>query len=114
VATLDAYLILGCNGNIDPDGFLYCSETCNIVIDLAEPVFIGDDNLLDFLDETCRLFDNPEYNYNACINMITMLYRDYECFDEDFLHKLQFYFRNHRSCGVYIMLMTKEDFDNVR
>ena len=111
---MDAYLILGCNGNTDPDGFLYCSGTDNVILDLSRPDLIGDEKLLDFLDETCRLFDSPEYNYNACINIITMLYRDYECFDEGFLHKLQFYFKNHRACGVYIILMTKEDYDNVR
>jgi hypothetical protein len=113
VVDLDAYLILGCNPNVDPQGFQYCGGTHNAIIDFSEIVKIKKTTLLDFLDEACRLFDSPEYNYNACVNIVTMLYRDYECFDENYLHKLQQYFRLHKSCGVYIMLMTKEDYNNV-
>ncbi len=107
---MDAYLLLGCNGNVDKDGFRYCNGICNPIADLSK---LGDkkDSVIGFLDRACDLFDAPCYDYNKCINTINFLYRQFGIIDEDGLHKIQAFLRMHRACGVYIMLILKEDYD---
>lgn len=102
------YLVLGCNGNAEPDGFLHCSITSNSILDLSDLNMLEKAEVVDFINNGCNLDGRIEYDYNTCVNIITMLYRDYQCFDSALLHKIQFYIRMHRSCGIYLMIKNKE------
>lgn len=107
---MNAYLILGCNGHTDAEGFIYCESTSNAIVDISS---IGHENrgrVTSFLDKAGGLFDSPCYDYNKCINIINLLYRQFSTIDEETLHKIQGFMRMHRVCGLFIMLILKEDY----
>jgi hypothetical protein len=108
---MDAYILLGCNGLTDASGFTYCDGIVNPILDLSKVPFESRDKLEAFLDNACGLFDAACYDYNKCINIVNFLYRQFSIIDEDMLHKIQAFLKMHRRCGLYIMLILKEDFD---
>jgi hypothetical protein len=109
---LDAYLVLGCNGHITKGSFVHCSGVENPIFNILD----ADDNnypgLVDFLDSACGLFDSPTNDYNKCMNIITMLRSNYGIINDEVLHNIQFFIKNHKQCGIYIYLIMKEDFEN--
>ena len=107
---MDAYLLLGCNGHVDEERFRYCGSTCNPIIDLSSIESGSKDSVINFLDRACDLFDSACYDYNKCVNVINLLYRQFSIIDEDTLHKIQAFLRMHKMCGIYIMLILKEDY----
>tara|TARA_B100000131_G_scaffold323209_1_gene380531 strand:+ start:3768 stop:4097 length:330 start_codon:yes stop_codon:yes gene_type:complete len=108
---LQAYIVLGCNGHVDLDGFLYCDSISNPIIDLTNVKAEDRDRLYEFLENACELFDKVCHDYNKCINIITYLYKNFNLISEDKLHKIQAFIRMHKICGVYIMLVLKEDYN---
>ena len=108
---MDVLLLLGCNGLTDKNGFLYCHSTVNSIVDLSSVPAKKNEKIVAFLEKACDLFDGPCYDYNKCINIINFLYRQFEVINEDTLHKVQSYIRMHRACGIYIMLILKEDYN---
>lgn len=108
---MDVLLLLGCNGLTDEKGFLYCHSTVNNIVDLSSMPTKKSERIITFLDKACDLFDGPCYDYNKCINIINFLYRQFEAINEDTLHKIQSYIRMHRACGIYVMLILKEDYN---
>ena len=111
---LDTYLILGCNGHVDSEGFVNCPSVANPIIDLAK---ISDEQyakLVKFLDQACGLFDHPIYDHNKCTNSISLLYKNFNIIDQHLLYKIQWFIKTHRQCGLYLILAMKEDFDNER
>jgi uncharacterized protein YutE (UPF0331/DUF86 family) len=107
---VNAYLLLGCNGYVSPEHFKYCSSICNPVIDLSKANKETSERIINFLDRACGLFDSACYDYNKCINIINLLYKQYSIIDEDMLHNIQAFLRMHKRCGIYIMLILKEDY----
>lgn len=108
---MKAYLVLGCNGNSDKEDFIYCSSCSNPIIDLAKVKKENYDKLMEFLDNSCSLFDRPCFDYNKTVNIINFLYKNFSIISEEKLHKIQAFIRMHRSCGIYIMLIMKEDYN---
>ena len=107
------YLVLGCNGHIGNDGFLYCNSIRNPIMDLSK---IPEENKLDavsFLDETCGMFDEIIFDRNKISNIVSFLYKQYNAIVDDDLYMIQAFMQMHKVCGLYLTLMTKEDF-NVR
>lgn len=107
---MDAVILLGCNGHVGDGGFVYCRSTVNPIVDLSRVPADIRNKLENFLDKACGLFDENCFDYNKCINIINFLYRQFGIIDEDTLHKIQAYLRMHKKCGIYLMLMLKEDF----
>nr|BDD46178.1 hypothetical protein 15 [bacterium] len=107
---IDAYLILGCGGFETPSGFVVCNSVSNPMLDLS---MISEDKYektILFLDKACKLFDNPIYDYNKLVNSVSMLYKTYEVIEEERLIEIQRFIRLHKDCGIFLILLLKEDF----
>ena len=107
---MNAYLILGCNGHTDSAGFVYCESASNALVDLSKINKETREKLFGFLENACGLFDSPCYDYNKCVNIINLLYRQFSIIDDDMLHRVQAFLRMHKKCGLYVMLILKEDY----
>ncbi len=110
---MDAYLLLGCNGRASSDKFIFCNSVANPVISLSKINKEKREKVISFLDNACSLFDGVCHNYNKCINIINMLFRQFGIISEESLHEIQAFIRMHKTCGIYIMLIMEEDY-NVR
>ena len=108
---MNAYILLGCNGYVGKDSFLFCKSVKNPIIDLSKITKDEREKIINFLDDACGLFDSVCYNYNKCINIINMLYRQFGIISEESLHEIQAFLKMHKMCGIYIMLIMKEDYD---
>ena len=108
---MQAYIILGCNGHVDLDGFLYCNAISNPIVDLSKVKKEDKDRLVSFLENACALFDEVCHDYNKCVNIITYLYKNFNVINEDKLKKIQAFLRMHKICGVYMLLVMKEDYN---
>ena len=107
----DIVIVIGCNGLADVDNFVYCNSVINSIVDLSEGPKESRERAVTFLDNACGLFDAPCFDYNKCVNIVNFLYRQFGIIDEDGLHKIQSFIRMHKTCGIYIMLLLKEDFN---
>jgi len=109
VEKIEAYLVLGCNG-YSANGFNNCFGVSNPIIDLSE---IEDRlylRLMDFFDSACDLFGGPVYDYNKTSNILNMMCRDFNAFPEEMLYNIQYFIKTHRRCGLYLVILMKEDF----
>lgn len=108
---LKVCLVLGCNGCIGLDGFKSCLKVENVIIDLTK--FENDQyqTIIDFLDTACDLFISPINDYNKCVNSLSLLYRTYNAFNQTMLFNVQAFLKMHKQCGVWLMLVLKEDLD---
>lgn len=107
---LETYLVVGCGGLETTSGFLLCNSISTPIVDFEEIDEDKYDRTLKFMDRTCKLFDRPTYDYNKVVNIITMLYKTYEVIEHDRLVEIQRYLRMHRDCGIFLILLMKEDF----
>jgi hypothetical protein len=110
---VQVYLVFGCNGFQDDDGFISCHGVANPILDLSKIPKETRVKVIKFLDEVCELFDKPIYDTNYCSNVIGILYRDHGVISEETLHKIQAFLQMHKICGLYMMLMFKEDYVHV-
>lgn len=108
---LEACLVLGCNGFLGEDGFRACHGVENLIIDLSSIPDDNYENILRFLDEACDLFSRPMNDYNKCANTLSLLYKNYDGYNDLMLRNVQLFLRMHKRCGIWIMLVMKEDFD---
>mgnify|MGYP001243569543 CR=1 FL=1 len=106
---MDAVILLGCNGHVGEDRFVFCNGIVNPIADLSKIPSATKERLVGFLDKACNLFDETCTDYNKCINIINFLYRQFGIIDEEMLHRIQGFLKMHKKCGIYIMLMLKED-----
>ena len=106
---LEAYLVLGCNGFKGSDGFIQCHGVENPIIDLSIITQENYESLLEFFDNACDLFSRPMNSHNKCVNTLGILYRKYKVYDEAMLHNIQSFIKTHKKCGVWLMLVMKED-----
>jgi hypothetical protein len=107
---MNAYLLFGCNGLVDESNFVMCKKVINPIVDLSELPIPLSLKVEVFLDNACGLFDSPCYDYNKCSNILNFLYRQFGIIDDDMLYRIQAFLKMHRGCGIYIMLLLKEDF----
>lgn len=108
---MNAYILLGCNGHVDSERFTYCTSCINPIVDLSRLDSSRRVRLDSFLDNACGLYDSTCYDYNKCVNIVNFLYRQFGIIDEDMLHRIQGFLKMHKKCGIYIMLMLKEDYN---
>ncbi len=112
---MKAYLILGCNGHKEragtEHGFLYCLSARNPILDLSSVPIAKKDKLIEFLDTSCGLFDFIQHDKNKISNIISFLYRKYSVMDDEALHRVQAFMHMHKRCGLYLTLITKEDYE---
>lgn len=106
---LNACLILGCNGFKSEDGFQHCNSIYNVILDMDTLDQNEYNEIINFLDQACDLFSSPMYDYNKCTNALSLLYKNYKVFDIKKLHNIQAFLKNHKTCGIWIMLLLKED-----
>jgi hypothetical protein len=109
---LNAYLVLGCNGHKDNSGFINCSAVENPIIDLSKLDDSINSKIINFLDNACGLFNDIIYDYNKCTNIISLLYKDFKAFDQAMLYNIQSFLKTHKLCGVYLVLILKENYKN--
>ena len=109
---LDAYLILGCNGHKDDLGFINCSGVENPIIDLSTVDESILSKLINFLDDACGLFNTVIYDYNKSTNIISLLYKDFKAFDQRMLFNIQAFLKTHKLCGIYLVLILKEHYQD--
>lgn len=107
---MEAYIIFGCNGYADSSKFILCNGIANPIVDLSKVPRDRYNKLQVFLDNACGLFDAPCTDYNKCINIVNFLYRQFGIITEDMLHNIQAFLKMHKRCGVYILILLKEDF----
>lgn len=100
-------LYLCCNGNAEKSGFTYCNSCCNIIFDFKKIRFDSDkrDKIYEFMDRAAGLFDAPVTNQNKAFNIINLLYKNYELFTEEEVHKIQYFFKLHKDCGIFLQLI---------
>jgi hypothetical protein len=109
---LDVCLVLGCNGLAGKDGFLMCNGIENPIVDLTILEEDHYNSLIEFLDDACDLFSSPVNDYNKCVNTLSLLYKNYDAYNKEMLHNVQAFLKTHKSCGIWIMLVLKEDLKN--
>lgn len=108
---MDILLLLGCHGLGDKDGYVYCRGVANPVINLSYLGGKEKEKVIQFFDDACGLFDAPCNDYNKCINIINFLYKKFSIIEEEKLHKIQSFIRMHKTCGIYMMLIPGDEFD---
>jgi hypothetical protein len=107
---LGAYLVLGCNGQTSSDGFVFCSGIENAILDLD--TFASDeyDMLINFFDNACDLFSSPMNDHNKCVNTLSLLYKNYNGYNQKRLLQVQSFIKQHKDCGIWLSLVLKEDY----
>ena len=68
--------------------------------------------MIDFMDNTANLFSYRISDYNECVNIISYLYNQYNAYDKNMYINIQKFLRDHKSCGINIYLILKEDYIN--
>ena len=82
-------LVLGCQEYKDESGFFYCSHFSNIILDLDNLEKDNLEEVINFFEYTCELFEKPCYDYNKIVNIINYLYKKYNVIDGDMLARIQ-------------------------
>jgi hypothetical protein len=115
IKRLSAVLMLGCN-NLVIDDFVFCHKIQNIIFDLDSFDDEHYSRIIEFLDNACDLFNYIMSDYNKCVNAISLLYRNYNAFDQKMLNNIQSFLKKHKDCGIWLVLVLKEDLgeNNVR
>ncbi len=106
----DILLILGCNGHMDDQKFIYCKGISNPILELKNIKEPDYKRVVDFFDNACGLFDSVVDDYNKCSNILNMLYKDYKVIDPEMLKKIQYYLSTHKTCRPYLALVLREDY----
>jgi len=108
---LEAYLILGCNGYLDQNGMTHCHSVLNPIIDLEKLDPQQSERVLKFLENGCGLFERPCMEYNMVGNAINMLHKNFLAINEKLIPSIQNFLKMHKICGVYLILVLKEDYN---
>lgn len=106
---LKACLVLGCNGCYTANGFLNCSSVENVIFDFDSFTDEKYLEILDFLENACDLFSVQMNDYNKCVNSLSLLYRNYQAYNQSMLYDIQAFFKIHKACGIWIIIVLKED-----
>ena len=104
------FLILGCWGR-EEDGFISCSGISNKILELTQQTE-RNRMIIDFLDDTYRLFDKPLYS-----NVHTALFgiqdkfssTGFPVFSKVEFHRIEAFCQMHAKCGLYLKLGLEEE-----
>lgn len=106
MALSDEFSLILCCGGYTYNNLIICSGTNNIIIDFArhfEP--LESKQIMDFLDDTCGLFDKPIGDWNKLINTLQVLYNKFHLINDELWKALYVWIPKHKQCGAVIKLM---------
>lgn len=106
---INAVLVLGCNGH-KKGKFVFCKGTSNPIINLSEIEDSQYNKVVDFLDNSCDLFDYKITDLNKLSNTLNLLNKVYSVFSKNVLEDIQLYINMHKNCGLYLVLLMEEDY----
>lgn len=66
--------------------------------------------LFDFLDFSCKLFDKAETNWNAIMGILKILRERFKLIDDDLWNNLSLWIAQHKKCGSFLRLAERETF----
>ena len=96
-------LYIGCNGNANNEGFVFCKSCTNFLIDI-ETVH-DKEKVKSFLDKAANLFSGPIENHSKAFNTLNYLHKNFNIFDTNKIITIQKFFNQHKECGVFIVLL---------
>jgi len=104
---MKALLILKCEGH-QMDGFVFCSGTRNIILDLEKisttPNYV---NYIKYLDNVSKLFAGPCVKMNIISNT---MFKTHEIgyIDEKMYKYFSYYWEAHKRCSPILEIVLKE------
>ena len=102
-------LILGCGGCVK-NNISLCSGTTSTIIDFSKYIKRQTlDDVVNFLDNTCGLFDSMVGEWNKLVNIIKILHDKYALIDDKAWLTLHTWFIQHKPCGAYLRLVFNHD-----
>lgn len=105
----DFSLIIGCGG-YKYNNIILCSGTMNILIDFnCHFDELESKEIMNFLDNTCNLFDRPMGDWNKIINSLKFFKEKFNLIDDRTYEALYVWFPKHKQCGAYIKLELNEE-----
>jgi len=108
---MKAYLMLGCNGYYDECDMVQCNSAANPILDIEK--IYNDNKVVNFIENTAKLLDGPCVEQQVVGNIINILFKNFKVIDEKKLPGIQSFLRMHKPCGVYLMMVLKEDVESV-
>lgn len=107
MTTEELHIALGCFGRRDDD-FISCAGLENRILKTDQNLF-NYNELMDYLD-SCRLFDRPLFDLNACRHFIFYIRDKFDqplrrIWSEKRFELYQKFIIDHRHCGIYIKLI---------
>jgi len=107
---LKAYLVLGCNGFLDGNNIIQCNSVVNPILDLEKIDPSQYKKVMNFLENSCFLFTKTCTDYNMVGNIINLLYKNFSVISDKLIPSIQNFLKMHKICGVYLMIILKEDY----
>lgn len=105
---MNVNLIFGCHGHKDSSGFIQCNSCSNILFNFKEIPREDLNTVIDFLDNACNLFDYICNDTTKTINILNLMQKKYYKFPENKLHSIQYFMKQHKACGLYLMIQAGE------
>ena len=99
-------LYIGCNGNANKDGFVFCKSCSNLLIDIE--TVQEKEKVINFLDKAAGLFSGPIENHSKAFNTLNYIHKNFHIFNEDKILSIQKFFNQHKECGVFIVLLPEK------
>lgn len=102
-------LILGCGG-YKHHTLSLCSGTTNAIINFNRHFDAVElEQIMNFLDYTCGLFDRPIGDWNKITNILKMFREKYNLIDDKMWEALYVWLPHHKRCGGYLKLIFNAD-----
>lgn len=98
---MKAALVLGCHGR-KLYGLTMCDGTSNIVLDLRK-VPEDKEDIYDYLDKHCKLFDKIATDQNKIGSVISFL-SQHNFLSKHMTEAMYDYIAMHRKCGLYMYI----------
>lgn len=102
------YLMMGCWGRIENNGFVMCKSACNRILEVTPELSEDYEDIIEYF-RSCRLFERKVMDYNAVRNVLFRMQdkfnRGYKrLWDEKYFRMLELFSINHKNCGIYLDL----------
>lgn len=109
------HIILGCFG-YQEDGFVFCNGIENIIFTLNKEMPFYKD-AMSYLD-TCKLFDQPNYDYNTIRNFLVRFKDKFTFVDKPIwlprkYENYQKFVLSHKNCGLILKLNSEHIQTNI-
>jgi hypothetical protein len=98
-------LLLGCGGYSYND-IVLCAETQSIVVSFNKHHSNDEyEKIMNFLDNSCKLFDNTITDWNKIVNILKIFHDQFNLIDNKKWDMLYIWFPMHKRCGGYLQLV---------